>query len=48
MEVKYSSVKSSVFGAAQEPMGQSRLKLLKAAPNKIRLFHGEAAKALGF
>ena len=43
--MKYSTVKASVFGAAQEAMGQNKLKLLKAAPTRW-LSHGEASKRL--
>lgn len=43
--MKYSIVKSPVFGAAQETMSQNKLKLLKAAPT-CRLSHGEASKRL--
>lgn len=41
--MKYSSVKASVLGAAQEAI--SKLKLLKAAPTRW-LSHGEASKRL--
>ena len=43
--MKYSTVKSPVFGAAQETMGQNKLKLLRAAPTRW-LSHGEASKRL--
>ena len=43
--MKYSLVKASLSGAAQEAKGQSRLKLLKAAPTRW-LCHEKAAKRL--
>ena len=46
MELNEIFIKASVFGAAQEAMGQSRLKLLKAAAPTKWLSHGAAAKRL--
>ena len=43
--MKYSTVKSAVFGSAQAAEGQKKLKLLKAAPTRW-LSHGEASKQL--
>ena len=43
--MKYSTVKPSVFGAAQTAVGEKNLKLLKAAPTRW-LSHGEASKRL--
>ena len=43
--MKYSSVKSAVYGEAQMLHGLSKLKLLKAAPTRW-LSHGEATKRL--
>ena len=42
--MKYSTVKASVFGAAQTAVGEKN-KLLKAAPTRW-LSHGEASKRL--
>ena len=41
--MKYSTVKASVFGAAQTAVGEKNLKLLKAAPTRW-LSHREASK----
>ena len=43
--MKYSSVKASVFGAAQTVEGQKNVKLLKAAPT-CWLSHGDASQRL--
>ena len=43
--MKYSTVKASVFGAAQTAVGEKNLKLLKAAPTRW-LSHGEASMRL--
>ena len=43
--MKYSTVKASVFGAAQTAVGEKNLKLLKAAPTRW-LSDGEASKRL--
>ena len=43
--MKHSTVKASVFGAAQTAVGEKTLKLLKAAPTRW-LSHGEASKRL--
>ena len=43
--MKYSSVKSVVYGEAQVAEGLKKLKILKAAPTRW-LCHGEATKCL--
>ena len=43
--MKYSSVKASVFGAAQTVEGLKNVKLLKAAPTRW-LSHGDASQRL--
>ena len=43
--MKYSSVKASVFGAAQTVEGQKNVKLLKAAPT-CWLSHSDASQRL--